>query len=101
VSTFDYQRLDEVIHSRIRLALMSILATVETAEFTYLRDRTGATDGNVGAHLRKLEEAGYVTADKRFKDRKPVTRYALTPLGREAFHHYVKRLENMIRGGDG
>lgn len=99
MSTFDYQRLDEVIHSRIRLALMSMLATVDAAEFTYLRDRTGATDGNLGAHLRKLEEAGYVTADKRFEARKPVTRYALTALGREAFHRYVQRLEDMIGGG--
>lgn len=99
MSAFDYQRLDEVIHSRIRLAVMSILVTVEAAEFTYLRDRTGATDGNLGAHLRKLEESGYVEVEKRFEDRKPVSRYGLTREGREAFRRYVDRLETMISGG--
>ena len=99
MSTFDYQRLDEVIHSRIRLAVMSILSGVEAAEFTYLRDRTGATDGNLGAHLRKLEEAGYVEVEKRFVDRKPVSSYGLTGEGREAFRRYVDRLEAMIGGG--
>lgn len=98
MSEFDYQRLDEIIHSRIRLAVMSILATLEDAEFTYLRDRTGATDGNLGAHLRKLEEAGYLAVEKRFEDRKPVSRYRLTRLGRQAFRRYVDRLEAMIRG---
>lgn len=99
MSQFDYQRLDDVIHSRIRLAVMSILAGVEEAEFTYLRDRTGATDGNLGAHLRKLEEAGYVGVEKRFENRKPVTRYGLTEEGREAFRRYVDRLGAMITGG--
>ena len=98
MSTFDYQRLDDVIHSRIRLAVMSILATVESAEFTYLRERTGATDGNLGAHVKKLEDAGYVTVDKQFVDRKPITRYALTAEGREAFGRYVQRLEAMLSG---
>ena len=97
MSAFDYQRLDDVIHARIRLAVMSILSGVESAEFTYLRDRTGATDGNLGAHLRKLEEAGYVEVEKRFEDRKPVSRYGLTGAGREAFGRYVDRLEAMIR----
>ncbi len=101
MSAFDYKRLDDVIHSRIRLAAMSILAGVDAAEFTYLRDRTGATDGNLGAHLRKLEEAGYVDAEKRFEDRKPVTRYTLTGEGREAFGRYVDRLETMITGAQG
>lgn len=96
MSQFDYQRLDAVIHSRIRLAVMSILAGVEEAAFTHLRDRTGATDGNLGAHMKKLEEAGYVAVDKRFEDRKPVTRYRLTAEGREAFRRYVDRLGRMI-----
>ena len=98
MSTFDYQRLDDVIHSRIRLAVMSILSGVDAAEFTYLRDRTGATDGNLGAHLRKLEEAGYVGVEKRFEERKPVSSYSLTAEGREAFGRYVDRLEAMLSG---
>lgn len=99
MSAFDYQQLDELIHSRIRLAAVSVLAAVEAAEFTYLRDVTGATDGNLGSHLRKLEDAGYVTAEKRFVDRKPVTRYSLTGKGREGFRRYVERIETMIKGG--
>lgn len=97
---YDYQKLDELIHSRIRLAAMSILMTVEEAEFTYLRDRIGATDGNLGAHLRKLEEAEYVEADKRFENRRPVTRYRATDAGRRAFRHYVEHLAAMIPGGE-
>lgn len=100
MSQFDYHRLDDVIHSRIRLSVMSILSGVEAAEFTYLRDRTGATDGNLGAHMKKLEEAGYVTVDKGFVHRKPVTSYSLTAEGREAFRRYVNRLEAMISGGE-
>lgn len=101
MSTFDYQQLDDVIHSRIRLAVMAILGSVEEAEFTYLRDRTGATDGNLGAHLRKLEDAGYVDAAKEFVERKPVTRYSLTSKGREAFRRYVDRLERILEGVEG
>lgn len=99
MTEFDYQRLDELIHSRIRLAVMAILAAADDAEFTYLRDRTGATDGNLGAHLRKLEEAGYVEVEKRFVDRKPVTRYRLTTTGRKAFGEYVERMEQLLRPG--
>ncbi|HSH44335.1 MAG TPA: transcriptional regulator [Longimicrobiales bacterium] len=95
---FDYQELDEIIHSRIRLAAMAILAGVEEAEFTYIRDRTGATDGNLGAHMRKLEDAGYVVATKEFVDRRPVTRYRMSEEGREAFRRYVDRLEGLIGG---
>lgn len=98
---FDYQQLDDVIHSRIRLAVMAILGSVDQAEFTYLRDRTGATDGNLGAHMGKLEEAGYVEVDKVFVDRKPVTRYRLTETGREAFQVYVGRLERLLGGIEG
>lgn len=100
MSTFDYQELDDIIHSRIRLSVMSLLAVVEAAEFTYLRERTGATDGNLGAHLRRLEDAGYVIAEKRFEERKPVTRYSLTRAGRGAFRRYVERLAAMISGGE-
>ncbi len=101
MTNFDYQQLDEVIHSRIRLAVMAILGSVDQAEFTYVRDRTGATDGNLGAHLRKLEEAGYVQVDKAFLGRKPVSRYRLTAAGREAFRVYVRRLEHLLGGTRG
>lgn len=99
MSEFDHRRLDELIHSRIRLAIMSILAAVDDAEFTHLRDQVQTTDGNLGAHLRKLEEAGYVDVKKRFVDRKPMSRYALTARGNAAFQMYVDRLERMLAGG--
>jgi DNA-binding transcriptional ArsR family regulator len=95
VAEFDHTQLDDLIHSRIRLAVMAVLASVERAEFTFLRDKVKATDGNLGAHLRKLEEAGYVSAHKRFVARKPVSDYALTRDGRRAFEAYVQQLATL------
>ena len=63
--------LNPVIHGKLRLALLSLLSTVEEAEFTWLRGKTGSTDGNLGAQLLKLEEAGYVAVEKKFVLRKP------------------------------
>ncbi|MGH8274556.1 MAG: winged helix-turn-helix domain-containing protein [Gammaproteobacteria bacterium] len=96
MNDFDYTQLDALIHSRIRLAVMAALASVENGEFTFLRDQTGATDGNLGTHLRKLEDAGYIAVKKSFVRRKPVSRYALTAKGRKAFAVYVERLESLI-----
>ena len=95
MAEFDHTQLDDLIHSRIRLAVMAVLASVERAEFTFLRDKVNATDGNLGAHLRKLEEAGYVSANKRFVARKPVSDYALTRDGRRAFEAYVQQLATL------
>ena len=92
---FDHTQLDDLIHSRIRLAVMAVLASVERADFTFLRDQVNATDGNLGAHLRKLEDAGYLSAHKRFADRKPVTDYRLTAQGRAAFDAYVAHLASL------
>lgn len=98
-SRFDHRQLDRLVHSRIRLAVLSILAAVEDAEFTYLRDQVNTTNGNLSTHMKKLEEAGYVEADKSFVDRKPVTRYRVTETGRQAFRTYVDRLETLLEGG--
>lgn len=95
---FDHTRIDDLIHSRIRLAVISILASVESAEFTFIRDKINATDGNLSRHLRKLEDAGYVTVEKAFEGRKPVSRYSLTKDGRVAFRAYVDHLESMLGG---
>ena len=65
--------LNPVIHGKLRLALLSLLVGVEEAEFTWLRAKTGSTDGNLGAQLLKLEEAGYVAVEKKFVQRKPQT----------------------------
>ena len=63
---FDYQQLDEIIHSRIRLAIMSVLISLQEAEFKFLKDKVNTTDGNLSVHLKKLEEAGYVEVKKEF-----------------------------------
>ena len=98
MNDFDYRQLDEIIHSRIRLAVMAVLISVEEAEFTFLRDKVNTTDGNLSTHLKKLEEAGYIAVSKSFEDRKPVSRYMLTQKGKKAFEIYVERLENMLGG---
>jgi DNA-binding HxlR family transcriptional regulator len=95
---FDYQQLDDRIHSRIRLAIMSILIGLEQAEFTFLKQQVGTTDGNLSIHLRKLEEAGYIAVKKVFVDRKPQSYYRITRKGREAFGAYIAQLEKFIKG---
>ena len=97
MSDLDYQQLDEVIHSRIRLAIMAALIAVEDAEFTFLRNKINTTDGNLSIQLRKLEEAGYVSTQKRFINRKPVTRSKLTAKGKRAFELYIKRIEEFLK----
>jgi DNA-binding PadR family transcriptional regulator len=88
--------LNPVIHGKLRLALLSLLAGVEEAEFTWLRAKTGSTDGNLGAQLLKLEEAGYVAAEKKFVLRKPQTIYRLTESGRQALSEYVQALKKLL-----
>ncbi len=95
-NAYAYETIDDVIHGRVRLAIVAYLASVDRAEFTILRDVVKATDGNLSIHLRKLEDAGYVAVDKRFVDRKPQSLYALTPGGREAFRRYVDRLAGLL-----
>ena len=97
MTDFDYQQLDDIIHSRIRLAIMAVLISVEEVEFTFLRDKVNATDGNLSIHLKKLEDAEYIAVNKRFVDRKPLTTYKLTRKGRKAFEAYVERLEQLIK----
>ena len=94
-------RFDELIHQPVRLRIMSALAALKPGaqlEFTYLRGLLEVTDGNLGAHLRKLEEAGYARLDKTFVDRKPRTYVAATDLGRHAFAGHVSALEGVLRG---
>jgi len=88
--------LNPVIHGKLRLALLSLLSTVEDAEFTWLRSKTGSTDGNLGAQLLKLEEAGYVAMEKRFVLRKPQTIYRMTESGRNALTEYVQALRQLL-----
>ncbi len=88
--------LNPVIHGKLRLALLSLLSSVEEAEFTWLRAKTGSTDGNLGAQLLKLEEAGYVAVEKQFVQRKPQTLYRITNPGRQALTEYVRALKQLL-----
>jgi len=88
--------LNPVIHGKLRLALLSLLSTVEEAEFTWLRAKTSSTDGNLGAQLLKLEEAGYVAVEKKFVLRKPQTLYRMTASGRRALTEYVQALKRLL-----
>ena len=93
---FDAEGLDEVIHGKLRLGVMAYLSGVESATFAELKARTGATDGNLSVHLRKLEEAGYVKVDKRFVGRRPQTRASLTPAGRKAWLAYLDHMKSLF-----
>ena len=90
---FDHETIDDIIHGRIRLGIVAYLSAVEHALFSELRDKVGATDGNLSAHLRKLEDAGYVRVEKSFVGRKPQTRLALTDAGRKAWQAWLSRIE--------
>ncbi len=92
----DLPELNPVVHGRLRLALLSLLSGVEEAEFTWLRAKTGATDGNLGAQLLKLEEADYVKVKKKFVKRKPQTLYRITATGRQALTEYVRALKQLL-----
>jgi len=95
VSPFDHNAIDDVIHGRIRLGVVAYLSAVDSALFSELRDKVGATDGNLSAHLRKLEEAGYVGVEKNFVNRKPQTRLSLTPAGRKAWTTWLAQIEKL------
>lgn len=91
-----FAQLDPVIHSRIRLAVLSLLISVREASFNYLKETIGTTDGNLSASLSKLEEAGYISIKKSFKGKKPLTTCSIREKGRTAFSKYMKALETYI-----
>jgi len=92
---FDHNGLDEIIHGRIRLGVVAYLSAVESALFGELKDKVGATDGNLSTHLRKLEEAGYVRVEKGFSGRKPQTRIVLSHRGRQAWNKWLAQIETL------
>ena len=95
MAPFDIGKLDDVIHGRLRLGIMAYLADAEAADFTELKDVLEATQGNLSIHLRKLEEAGYVSIDKSFVNRKPLTRVRMTAKGRKAFAIYLEAIAKL------
>ena len=88
--------LDPLVHAPVRLAILSVLANVEDADFVFLREATGTTDGNLSTHLSKLEKAGYIAVRKEFRGRKPHTTCAITRTGRAAFVAYLEQQEQII-----
>ncbi len=93
---FDHKQIDDVIHGRVRLAIMAFLASVDEADFAALKNAVSVTDGNLSVHLRKLEEAGYITLTKTFVGRRPNTACALTEDGRNALVSYVDHIEALL-----
>ena len=92
-----FKELNPLLHSELRLAVMSILIGVESADFVFLRNETGATAGNLSVQLDKLARAGYIEIEQGFQGRKPRTLCRITDAGRDAFGEYVDALQSYIR----
>lgn len=90
------KQLDPILHSQLRLAVMSILMNVEEADFVYLRTQTESTAGNLSVQLDKLTAAGYITVEKGFAGKKPRTTCQVTDTGRQAFANYVEALKEYL-----
>lgn len=91
-----FKALDPLLHSQLRLAVMSLLISMKSAQFTYLKEKTGSTAGNLSVQLDKLAAAGYVAIEKSFKGKKPVTTVSITQTGIRAFEEYVESLRQYI-----
>src|SRR5438309_3014461 len=92
-----FNDLDPILHSQLRLAVMSLLIGVKEAEFTFLKEKTGATAGNLSVQIQKLKDAGYIEVIKQFKDNYPQTICKITKPGVGAFEQYVKNLQQYIK----
>ena len=92
-----FKELNPLLHSELRLAVMSMLLSVEEADFVYIRQQTGATAGNLGVQIDKLSKAGYVEVTKTFKGKMPCTVCKITPCGVDAFEEYVEALKTYIK----
>lgn len=91
-----FKDLDPILHSQLRLAVMSLLISVKEAEFTYLKEQTNATAGNLSVQIQKLKDAGYIDVVKQFKDNYPQTTCKITPKGISAFEDYVENLKGYL-----
>jgi len=90
------EHIDPVIHERVRLSIVSLLAMVQSMSFKEIKSTLALTDGNLSAHSRKLENAGYIAIQKSFQERKPHTVMSLTPKGRAAYRNYLNMLRKII-----
>lgn len=96
-----FKELDPILHSQLRLAVMSLLISVKEAEFTFLKEKTNATAGNLSVQIQKLKDAGYIEVVKQFKDNYPQTICSITPQGIKAFEDYVENLKSYLGNGSG
>jgi DNA-binding transcriptional ArsR family regulator len=92
-----FKELDPILHSQLRLAVMSLLISVKEAEFTFIKEKTNATAGNLSVQVQKLKEVGYIDVIKQFKDNYPQTTCKITTAGVEAFENYVKALQEYLK----
>ena len=92
----DFKELDPILHSQLRLAVMSLLISVKEAEFIFLKEKTNATSGNLSVQISKLKEAGYIEITKQFNNNYPQTICKVTPKGILAFENYVKALQSYM-----
>lgn len=102
-TNFDYQRIDNEIHSRIRLAIMAVLASVEEMDFNAIKKAVNTSDGNLSVHLKKLEDNGYISIEKKFVARKPLTTCRITDEGRKSLDDYIQTVEKFLgslKGGE-
>ncbi len=95
----DFKELDPVLHSQLRLAVMSVLISEQEAEFTYLKEKTNATAGNLSVQINKLKEAEYIEVIKQFRDNYPQTVCKITARGQAAFQAYVNSIQSYLYAG--
>jgi DNA-binding transcriptional ArsR family regulator len=95
----DFKELDPVLHSQLRLAIMSVLVSEREAEFTSLKEKTNATAGNLSVQINKLRDAGYIDVIKQFRDNYPQTVCHITDNGKKAFENYVKSIQSYLHTG--
>lgn len=91
-----FKELNPLLHSELRLAVISLLVTVESADFVYIKEQTKATAGNLSVQLDKLQKAEYITVEKGFKGKMPRTTCSITPCGLSAFEEYVEALKSYL-----
>lgn len=92
-----FEALDPLLHSQLRLAVMSLLISVESADFVYIKEQTGATAGNLSVQVDKLSSAGYISVEKKFEGKKPKTTCKITEQGVDAFENYVKNIQQYLK----
>jgi len=94
-----FKELDPLLHSQLRLSIISLLVSAEVAEFTYIREQTGSTAGNLSIQITKLKDAGYIEVTKKFRNNYPQTLCSITALGKEKFTEYVNSLKDYLNPG--